>query len=163
MICFCRRTRPGMRKLTYGAPLWRCLRKMFEHTGVWTKWPPFRRRHLKCVLFNEKVLISIKISRRFVPKGPIDNTLALVKGMFFGIEQATSHSLNQCWPRRLAPYGVTRPQCVYWQNIWWINHRKRPCAGHHAVVNHNIAELSGEWKPELLCNINLLYLFITLK
>ena len=26
--------------------------------------------------------------------------------------QATSHYLNQCWPRSLPPYGVTRPQCV---------------------------------------------------
>ena len=26
--------------------------------------------------------------------------------------QATSHYLNQCWPRSLPPYGVTRPQRV---------------------------------------------------
>ena len=26
--------------------------------------------------------------------------------------QATSHYLNQCWPRFLPPYGVTRPQWV---------------------------------------------------
>ena len=26
--------------------------------------------------------------------------------------QATSHYLNQCWPRSLPPYGVTRPQWV---------------------------------------------------
>ena len=29
--------------------------------------------------------------------------------------QATSHCLNQCWPRSSTPYGVTRPQ---WVNIW---------------------------------------------
>ena len=28
--------------------------------------------------------------------------------------QATSHYLNQCWPRSLSPYDVTRPQ--------WVNH-----------------------------------------
>ena len=27
--------------------------------------------------------------------------------------QATSHYMNQCWPRSLSPYGITRPQ--------WIN------------------------------------------
>ena len=26
--------------------------------------------------------------------------------------QATSHYLNQCWPRSMSPYGVTGPQCV---------------------------------------------------
>ena len=26
--------------------------------------------------------------------------------------QATSHYLNQCWPRYMSPYGVTRPQWV---------------------------------------------------
>ena len=26
--------------------------------------------------------------------------------------QATSHYLNQCWPRSMSPYGVTRPQWV---------------------------------------------------
>ena len=29
--------------------------------------------------------------------------------------QATSHYLNQCWPRSPTPYGVTRPQ---WVNTW---------------------------------------------
>ena len=42
----------------------------------WTKWPPFRIRHIdmhvnKCIL--------IRISLRFVPKGPIDNKPALVQ------------------------------------------------------------------------------------
>ena len=30
--------------------------------------------------------------------------------------QATSHYLNQCWPRSSMPYGVTRPQWV--KQIW---------------------------------------------
>ena len=29
--------------------------------------------------------------------------------------QATSHYLDQCWPRSMSPYGITRPQSVnYW-------------------------------------------------
>ena len=32
----------------------------------------------KCIFLNENVWISIKISLKFVPKGPIDNILALV-------------------------------------------------------------------------------------
>ena len=33
---------------------------------------------LKCIFLNEKVWISIEISLKFVPKGPITNSLALV-------------------------------------------------------------------------------------
>ena len=37
--------------------------------------------------------------------------------------QATSHYLNQCWPRSMPPYGITRPQRVkgnhlYPKNCW---------------------------------------------
>ena len=33
---------------------------------------------LRCILVNEKFCIFIKISLKFVPKGPIDNNPALV-------------------------------------------------------------------------------------
>ena len=36
---------------------------------------------LKCIFLNEKVRILIKISLKFVPKGPIDNESALVQVM----------------------------------------------------------------------------------
>ena len=42
------------------------------------KWPPFSRRHGKFIFFNENVLISIKISLKFAPKGQINNIQALV-------------------------------------------------------------------------------------
>ena len=32
----------------------------------------------KCIFLNENVLISIKISLKFVPEGPIDNKSVLV-------------------------------------------------------------------------------------
>ena len=35
----------------------------------------------------------------------------LVQGMTW-CHQLTSHYLNQCWPRSLSPYGITRPQWV---------------------------------------------------
>ena len=35
----------------------------------------------KCIFINEKFCISIRISLKFVPKGPIDNNPALVKIM----------------------------------------------------------------------------------
>ena len=35
----------------------------------------------KCIFLNENVRISIKISLKFLPNGPIDNKLALVQVM----------------------------------------------------------------------------------
>ena len=48
--------------------------KMFE---FWFKF------HIifKCIFFNENVWILIKISLKFVPKGPIDNKSTLVQVM----------------------------------------------------------------------------------
>ena len=40
--------------------------------------------------------------------------------------QATSHYLNQCWPRSLPPFGVTRPQWVNWnirKKFQWNSNR----------------------------------------
>ena len=36
---------------------------------------------LKCIFMDEKFFISIRISLKFVPKGPIDNKVALVQVM----------------------------------------------------------------------------------
>ena len=41
----------------------------------------------------------------------IDDQSTLVQVMAWCC-QTTSHYLNQCWPRFLSPYGVTRPQWV---------------------------------------------------
>ena len=54
----------------------------------------------KCIFLNENVSIAIKISLKFVPKGPINNIPALVQIMacrLDGAVQATSHNLNQWW------------------------------------------------------------------
>ena len=41
-------------------------------------WWSFRRRYFRFVLLNENIWISIKISLKFLPKGPINNIPALV-------------------------------------------------------------------------------------
>ena len=58
---------------------------------IWPRWvntlsPRRNRRHFaddicKCIFLNENVLISNKISLKLVPKGPINNILALVQIM----------------------------------------------------------------------------------
>ena len=39
--------------------------------------------------------------------------------------QSSSHYLNQCWPRSLMPYDITRPQlgnCAWYKRVWSHNH-----------------------------------------
>ena len=40
--------------------------------------PIFADDNIKCIFVNENACILIKMSLKFVPKGPIDNDLALV-------------------------------------------------------------------------------------
>ena len=42
-----------------------------EHIVAETKWSPFADDLFKCTFLNENVLILIKISLKFFPKGPI--------------------------------------------------------------------------------------------
>ena len=50
----------------------------------------------KCIFLNENVRLPIKISLKFVPKGPINKIPAFVQIMAWR-RQATSHYLNQLW------------------------------------------------------------------
>ena len=52
-----------------------------QHIDIETKWPPFSRRHLQMPFLEWNVWISIKISSKLVPKGPINNIPALVRVM----------------------------------------------------------------------------------
>ena len=48
----------------------------------WTKWQPFRRRYFRCILLNDRFcILKKKKTLKFIPKGPIDNILALVEMM----------------------------------------------------------------------------------
>ena len=51
------------------------------HIEADTKWTPFADDIFKCISLNENVWIPIKISMKFVPKGPINNIPALVQIM----------------------------------------------------------------------------------
>ena len=48
---------------------------------------------------------------RWMPQDVTDDKSTLVQVMAW-CRQATSHYLNQCWPRFMLPYGITRPQWV---------------------------------------------------
>ena len=68
----------------------------------------------KNVIFNLALLIGIFKSFydnviSWMPQDLTDDKSTLVQVMAW-CHQATSHYLNQCWPRSPTPYGVTRPR-----------------------------------------------------
>ena len=65
----------------------------------------------KCIFFNENVWISIKISLKFVPKGPINNIPALVQIMAWrrSGDKPLSEPMMVSLPTHIC---VTRPQRV---------------------------------------------------
>ena len=70
----------------------------------------------KNVIFNLVLLIGIFRSShdnalRWMSQDLTDDKSRLVQVMAW-CHQATSHYLNQCWPRSMSPYGVIRPQWV---------------------------------------------------
>ena len=78
--------------------------------------PRQNRRHFaddifKCIFLNENVWISIKLSLKFVPKGPIDNIPALVQIMAW--RRPGDKPLSEPMMLSLLTHiCVTRPQCV---------------------------------------------------
>ena len=66
---------------------------------------------LKCIFFDENVWIPIKISLKFVPKGPIDNIPALVQIMAWRRpgDKQLSEPMMVVLPTHIC---VTRPQWV---------------------------------------------------
>ena len=80
---------------------------------------------LNCILFNENVSISIKISLKFVPKGPIDNMPTLVQIMSWC--QPGNKLLSELMMVSLLTHRcVTQPE---WVNSLWPSDaiwRQRP-------------------------------------
>ena len=62
-----------------------------------------------------------------------DDKSTLVQVMAW-CHQATSHYLNQCWPRSPTPYGITRPQ---WVNTNWLSK-----VSHVSWSNINLPKMS---------------------
>ena len=57
--------------------------------------------------------IQVNITLEWMPEDHVDGKSTLIQVMAW-CHQATSHYLNQCWPRFLIPCGATRPQ---WVNV----------------------------------------------
>ena len=74
----------------------------------------------KRIFFNENVWIAIKISLKFVPKGPIDNITALVEIMAWrrSGDKPLSQPMMISLPTHIC---VIRPQ---WVKIYFLFHRE---------------------------------------
>ena len=92
-------------------------------------WPSWNGRHFADDIFNriflnKNVLISIKISLKFVPKGPINNIPALVQIMAW--RRPGDKPLSEpVMVRLLTHICVTRPQ--------WVN------------LSHDISSIFGQY------------------
>ena len=79
-------------------------------------WPGRFSWNFRWVLFKPITVIDgwdtcCEIALRRMSLDLTDDKSTLVQVMAW-CRQATSHYLNQCWPRSLPPYGVTTPQWV---------------------------------------------------
>ena len=127
--------------------------------SVLTKWLPFRRRHFQTILLNENAWISIKISLKFVPEGPI-NTPALVQIMAWC--RSGKKPLSEPMMVRLPTHiCVTRPQrvkcnwlfrskCILHHNtrlptsiIWPVMYHKCPCLHPHMYEKSKLCQVSS--------------------
>ena len=90
-------------------------------------WPPgkfernFRYVIFQGILVNDSWGISCEIALIWMSVDFTDDQSTLVQVMAW-CRQAASHYLSQCWPRSLMPYGVTRPQWVKDEMVWWSSY-----------------------------------------
>ena len=99
--------------------VWNCLYKgndtqnTTEHRYLidpWEIWIKFSS-YFMLIMIIDGGGISYEIALRWLPLNFNDDKSTLVQVMAW-CRQATSHHLNQCWPRSLPPYGVTRQHWV---------------------------------------------------
>ena len=91
---------------------------------------------LKCIYVNENLWIPIKISLKFVPKGPIDNIPALVQIMAW-CRPGDKPLSEAMMVNLLTNICVTRPQ---WVKAWW-----RIYTASLAKVRQTLSQLLNRW------------------
>ena len=89
-----------------------CLNSLAPGKFEWN----FRHVIFKPILVVDGWGISCEIALIWMSPDFTDDQSTLVQVMAW-CRQATSHYMNQCWPRSISPYGVTRPQWVNYHNL----------------------------------------------
>ena len=107
----------------------------------------------KCIFLNENVQISIKISMTFAPKGPTNNTPALVRMMTW--RRRSDKPLSEPMVASLLTHiCVTRPQ--------WVNSLHNNCIPQYRVSENKSDDWSVHYVTyilELLNNVRQLKLY----
>ena len=167
-------------KMDLPTSTWTNISKVWINTWklYFTSSPGQNGRHFadgifKCIFMNEKSCISIRISLKFVRKGPIDNTLALVQIMacrLFGWPSSLTHICGT-WGRWVKEthqksegslQGPSFPLClqhwfhwkfyIHWRSDGYINVFLKICdillISIHQVTKWN----SYFWKGRNDCN-----------
>ena len=136
-------------------------RSMWPYVVIMTQWVNTSRqtqtgRHcaddiFKCIFLNENIWIVIKFSRKFIPKGPVNNIPALVQIM------AWHHLGDQPLSE---PMIVSLPTPIFVNQCQWVN---------TGGLNKMAGILQTIWKSEIwfLCyklekNLNVLKVYLML-
>ena len=107
-----------------------CLIFLYHFWCRWCNSRHFPDDVFRCIFLNENICISIKISLKFVPKGPINNILVLVQIMAWR-RLGVKPSYEPMMVRLPTHICVTRPQ---WVSISWV----RPCSIHLRVLSEDL-------------------------
>ena len=107
----------------------------------------------RCIFLNENVWILIKISTKFVPKGPINNIPALVQIVSWC--RTGDKPLSEAMMAKFATHiCVTRPQCVNHDDVIKWKHFPRywPFVRgiHRSTVN---SPHKGQWRRALMFSL----------
>ena len=81
----------------------------------------FQNIFFKLIPWIDTLSNSCETVLRRMPQSPSNDKSTLVQVMAW-CRQAPSHYLSRCCPRSLSPYGVTRPQCVNLQSLFYIKY-----------------------------------------
>ena len=138
------------------------LYKGYNKALILTHWP---LGHLTCdfknVIFNLALQIGIFKSSnanilRWMPQDLTGDTSTLVQVMAW-CRQATSHYLNQCWPRSPTPHDVTGPQwvCLIKYDTELTLYELSPVYNHSAsILNSFWMEFTDKVRNQTLCMIS---------
>ena len=123
------------------------------HIEAETKWPPFRRWHFHMHFLECKGMNFNSISLKFVPRGQINNTPALVQIMAW-LQPGDNPLPEPMMFSLLTHICVTRPQCVKHTgtkvgHLCACSHGTRPSAG-TVLTNESAIHVPSSKFPWLL-------------
>ena len=109
------------------------------HIEAETKWPPFSRRHIQINFLNENIWILIKISLKFVHRGPINNIPALVQimvSLLTHICVARPQWVKMCYRKMAAILFLS--QCVRYERSYRYDEQQSYVSWNVYLCTHQV-------------------------